>query len=84
MSDSVIIAEIQKNKRERIRISIDQYEGRDFLNVRVWFEKEGCLRPGRDGITCRLDLLPEIRKALQSAEEKALEAPRCSLPEGQS
>ena len=50
MPDTVI-AEIQKNSREVIRVQLRQLQGGQIASVRVWFEAaDGILRPGRDGL----------------------------------
>ena len=50
--DPIKIAEWQRNGRERIRISLEQYRGRDVVSLRTWWTGEdGKEHAGRDGIT---------------------------------
>jgi hypothetical protein len=50
--DPITVAEWQRNGRERIRISLGQYYGRNVVSLRTWWKnEEGEERPGRDGIT---------------------------------
>ena len=64
-----MLAKIQKNSREEIRISIDDFKGVTLVNLRVWFEvDDGEMRPGRKGIAFRAELLPEILAALCRAD----------------
>lgn len=59
------IAVIQKNSREDLRITVEQYRGHELLNLRVWYEADdGSMRPGKQGLAVRLALLPELRDAL--------------------
>ena len=56
---------IAKNSREEIRLSLDDFKGQQLVNLRVWFTAEdGTMRPGRQGIAFRLELLPAVLAAL--------------------
>ena len=67
-----LIASIEKNAREEIRVSLSEFNGHDLANLRVWFQTDdGDMRPGKAGIAFRLAKLPEVIKALQSAEAEA-------------
>lgn len=47
-----VLGEVVKNDRERIRISIEEYRGNRFCDVRVFFEDaQGEWKPTRKGIT---------------------------------
>lgn len=70
----MLVAEIQKNARERIKISLDDFKGRKICNVRVFYESEPDIwLPGPKGIAFADTLLPELIAALESAEEKRKE-----------
>ena len=59
------IAPFRKNATEEVRVSLDDFKGHRLVNVRVWFAgDDGVLRPGKQGIALRLELLPELRAAL--------------------
>ena len=64
-----LIAEFPKNDRgEVVRVSLRQYNGYRLLDLRTWYEdREGVLRPGRGGLCVRVELLPELREALDRA-----------------
>jgi len=66
---STLIAEFQKNTRERVRVSLTEYHGYDLLDIRGFYEdpSTGEWKPGK-GIAMRRELLPELRKALLAAE----------------
>lgn len=71
-TEQTIVAEIRKNKREVIRVVLEQFEGRPIVSMRVWFEAgDGALRPSKSGLSCRATLLPEIAKAILAAERQA-------------
>lgn len=72
MSEPVII---DKNRRERLRLSVEEFKGRILLNARIWFlpDEGGDLRPGRDGWALAVDKLPELIAGLQRLEAEARE-----------
>lgn len=66
------VATIQKNKTEQIQILLDQYNGRDIFNARVFFEaQDGEMRPGKSGIAFSVAKLPEFADAVQKALAEA-------------
>lgn len=67
-----VIATIPKNSQQEIRVSLENYQGHDLLNMRVWFQsQDGDMRPGKQGLAIRLALLPDLTRALQEAENTA-------------
>ena len=64
---------IEKNQRESLRLSIDDFKGRTLLSARLWFKPGdgGELRPGKDGWAIAIDKLPKIITALQRLEADA-------------
>jgi len=68
---STPIAAIRKNGREEARISIDEYRGHRLLNLRMWSEADnGEMHPGKEGLALRLDILPEMRAALEQVDRE--------------
>ncbi len=67
----MIIAEIEKNQKEHIRVSIEAYRGTTFIDCRVYFEDEaGEWRPTKKGIALNGDCIGEVIEALQKAGKK--------------
>ncbi|VWD17370.1 transcriptional coactivator p15/PC4 family protein [Burkholderia contaminans] len=63
-----MIGEIQKNSRERLRITVGQYKGHEYIGIRIWFVGEdGQYRPSRSGVTLKPTLLPQLMQALDRA-----------------
>lgn len=53
-----------------IRIEKTEFKGKEYLSIRRWYEKDGELRPGKQGINLKLD---EFEKFVANFEEiKAL------------
>lgn len=64
----VELGAIPKNSREEIRITAEHFKGRDIINFRVWYrDAEGEMRPGKQGLAFRAELLPALVKALGQA-----------------
>ncbi|MDA8746658.1 transcriptional coactivator p15/PC4 family protein [Litoreibacter sp.] len=65
-----LIASIAKNSREEIRVSRDEYNGHDLINLRVFYDAgEGEMRPGKQGVAFKATLLPDVLNALGMASE---------------
>jgi len=69
-----MIAEIEKNHSERIRIELTRWKDNDLIALRVYYKvklTENKWGPTKKGITCKVKLLPEIIKGLKEAEAEA-------------
>jgi len=65
----MLIAEIQKNTRERIRISIEEYRGHRLIDCRVYYEDDqGEWRPTKKGIALNNETIDEVANALNKAK----------------
>ena len=67
----VHVHEFAKNKKEIVRTTLQQYEGRSVVDVRVWLPRssDGVLVPGTKGLTIDRRLLPELERAVRAARE---------------
>lgn len=71
---SMLIAEIDKNMKERIRVSMEEYRGSRFIDLRVYWENDqGEWLPSKKGIALNKDCIERVINALQKAS-KELEA----------
>jgi hypothetical protein len=71
MADT-LIATIEKNKTEEIRVSLTKFRAYDLASIRVWFQADdGEMRPGKSGLAVRLEKLPAIIQALTDLEAEA-------------
>ncbi len=67
----MLIGEIPKNSTERIRVSIAEYKGYTFLDVRVYYEDDnGEWRPTKKGITVSKDNIEPLVKLLTEGKKK--------------
>ena len=59
---------LRKNSRKELRISVDEFRGHRLLNLRVWFESDdGTMRPGKQGLAVRLQMVADLTRAIQEA-----------------
>jgi hypothetical protein len=64
------MVDIQKNSREVIRVSASEYEGHDLIDLRVWYDDDGDMKPTKKGIAFNPSKAKEVIEAiLQITEE---------------
>ncbi len=68
-----VIATIAKNGAEELRVELINYRGHDLLGFRIWvtLKKTRDVVPTHKGITVAVDLIPQLRAALETAEHEA-------------
>ena len=60
------VTEIMKNYDEIIRISMEQYRGHEFVNIRQYYkDNAGEFKPTKKGITLHPELIDEVIEGLQ-------------------
>lgn len=62
--------DIHKNDREVLRIRTKEFQGKEYVDLRIWYEAQGDdnkgkPRPTKKGVTFRRDLLPDVLRALE-------------------
>ena len=64
------MVDIQKNSREVIRVSASEYEGHNFIDLRIWYDDDGEMKPTKKGITFNPSKAKDVIEAiLQITEE---------------
>lgn len=73
MTEPVIVAVIEKNSRETLKVSVSSYMGHILADVRVFAPVTGMdvLAPTKKGVSIRADMIGDLRKALDLAEAEA-------------
>ncbi len=67
----MLIGEIERGETEVVRVSTEEYKGRKYVDVRIYFENdEGEWKPTKKGVTIQ----PEKVEAFISLMKKAGEA----------
>ena len=70
----MLIAELEKNPTEQIRVSIEEYRNSVFVDLRVyWQDKDGEWKPSKRGIALPAQAIDGVIAALRKGK-KALEA----------
>lgn len=70
MSDSEhkVLLDLEKNARERLRVSVSDFKGTAYVHVRNWYaNREGEPHQPGKGIALRSEHLPKVIEALQAA-----------------
>ena len=66
-----VITEIQKNQKEKIIISTNEYKGHKYVDLRVHYEDESSkeYRPSKKGIALSAKVIPQIIEAVMDGYE---------------
>jgi hypothetical protein len=66
----MIIGEMPKNSTEKVRVSIEEYKGYSFIDVRVLYEDDaGEWKPTKKGITVSPEKADNLIELIKSAKE---------------
>lgn len=73
MADPVTVATIEKNQREEVRIVLDTFKGAQLVDLRVFsaFTASNIMMPTKEGLSLRVETLPDLIKALSQARDQA-------------
>lgn len=65
-----VVHQFQRNKEERICISVGTYKDKTYIDMRVFFTDQvtGELRPTKKGLTIAQNLLPQLKHGLSICE----------------
>ena len=65
------IGEIQKNQKEKIIVSTNEYKGHKYIDLRVHYEDEvsGDYKPTKKGIAVNPKILPDVVEMMVKAAE---------------
>ena len=63
--------EIQKNRRETIRISESEYEGHKFIDLRIWYDDNGEMKPTKKGILFNPNIAKEVIEGILKTVEES-------------
>ncbi len=66
----MLVGEIQKNTRERIRVTIEEFKGHKFIDLRVYYpDSEGTWRPTPKGIVLTQSIIDGVMELLTQGSE---------------
>jgi hypothetical protein len=62
---SQLVAQFEKNSKEEVRLSVDDFHGRKIINMRVFYKADGNeWRPGKQGLALSVDRYRELADAI--------------------
>ena len=64
------MVEIKKNKTEIIRVKKSEYKGKEFVDCRIFYEKDGEYLPTKKGISFNPGIAKEVIEAILSVMEE--------------
>ena len=72
------IVTIRKSAREEVQVALDEFtkDGttHQMFSARVYYDDGGEMKPGRNGVNLKIELLPALIEGLREAEAAAREA----------
>jgi hypothetical protein len=64
----MLIGEIERGETEVLRVSTEEYKGRKYIDVRIYFENdEGEWKPTKKGVTIQPDRLDDFLDLIKKA-----------------
>ena len=75
MADAKLLAAIERSDTEQLQISISEYKGKSYLNMRIFYTTEGgsSWLPTKKGVTFTPDQLDLLEEARQEARKEFME-----------
>ena len=75
--ESMLLHSFQKNATEEVRISVNTYKGKKYIDIRVYYQDDsGDYKPSKKGVALSPELLEELQKGIdklkQSLSEEAV------------
>ena len=75
MADAKILATIERSDTEQLQISVSEYKGRSYLNMRIFYTTDdgATWLPTKKGETFSPDQLDLLEEAIQAARQEFME-----------
>ena len=72
MADAKILATIERSDTEQLQISISEYKGRSYLNMRIFYttDEGATWLPTKKGVTFTPDQLDLLADAIEEAKKE--------------
>ncbi len=68
---SQLVAQFEKNAKEEVRVSIDEFRGRKIINMRVYYRSDsGKWLPGKQGLALAVDRYRDLADAVLRLGER--------------
>jgi hypothetical protein len=63
------VGDIEKSATEVVRVSAEEFKGRKYLDIRVYFEDEGEWKPTKKGVTIQPDKVDAFIELVTRAKD---------------
>ena len=75
MADAKILATIERSDTEQLQISISEYKGRSYLNMRIFYTTDdgATWLPTQNGVTFAPEQIDLLEEAIQEAKKEFME-----------
>ena len=72
MADAKILATIERSETEQLQISVSEYKGRSYLNMRIFYTTDdgATWLPTKKGVTFAPEQLDLLEEAIQAARQE--------------
>ena len=72
MADAKILATIERSDTEQLQISISEYKGKSYLNMRIFYTTDDVATwlPTKKGVTFTPDQIDILTEAIESAKQE--------------
>lgn len=72
MADSKILATIERSDTEQLQISVSEYRGKSYLNMRIYYttDEGATWLPTKKGVTFSPDQLDLLSEAIEAAKQE--------------
>lgn len=69
---SVLVATVDKNQREQVQISLENFKGHNLVAIRVFYDAGGGeMKPSKKGLSIRPEMVDDILDGLEAAKVEA-------------
>lgn len=65
----MIIADIERNQKEIIRVEVSEFNGKELINLRIWYHHmDGDYRPTQKGVALDISKFKDLKEAIDRIE----------------
>jgi hypothetical protein len=74
MADAKILATIERSDTEQLQISVSEYKGKSYLNMRIYYttDEGATWLPTKKGVTFTAEQLDILTEAIEEAKQELM------------
>jgi hypothetical protein len=77
-----LIADIEKNSREIIRVEVTEFKGRELINLRIWYSDfDGSFKPTQKGVALDISQYAKLKDAIEKIGEYLQDKTKGIIPD---